>query len=157
MFPFVSPVYDYLNDSLSMFLVLMLSGLLVRYCFYINRKEKVIYLFLLYGLVLITLMSAFTRPFDTIHNYASTWPDRYFYIQNMIMVLIVSGLCVSIDSIKRRKILLFLMVIYWGNSISSLLKYSGKIIMIQHAPLSLILQDRLETSNANNISFQRTS
>jgi len=152
LFPLIEPIYHGFNDFFSVAFTLILICLLIIIIlnFSGSKKLKIIYFFLSYGLIIITLLSAYTRPFDTISGYLSSWPDRYFYIQNLIVILIVSTLALINIKAKFKIFMIIIVSIYIINSSISLYKYSGNKIMTYYPPLDLLIKERLFLSSGSD-------
>lgn len=172
LFPFIEFFYNSLSDMITVILLVLFFSLIfmsilnaheLNYFSLTKNKNSVhlnlqkIVFILLYGLLSLTLISILKRPFDTILNYQSTFPDRYFYIQNMIVVFIYSYILLFFHSrlhVFMKVILYIIAFSYISSSIYFLCIFSGKSLMWSYPPMSVSLQEQIsikKRSQANII------
>jgi len=89
LFYFTWPFYKHLNN-ICVILMLCLYLVLILVAVIVTRKEKrTEVLYLAFGALIITLATFAMRPGLTnfLHSYQSTFPDRYYYVINLCVML----------------------------------------------------------------------
>ncbi len=119
LYPLIYPFYKYLNDGIVIFLLALLLWIFVRFA---RRSNYDLYISGGYSLVVFSLTALAFRPGLTgiLNNYSTSFPDRYFYGQNLfsilLLVLLIHDISLSLKSylLRRRFVLLALVLLLYG-------------------------------------------
>ena len=119
LYPLIYPLYNYLNDGIVIFLLALLLWIFVRFA---RRNNYDLYIAATYSLVVFSLTALMFRPGLTslLSDYSSSWPDRYYYGQNLfsifLLVLLVDDISIYLKSylLRRSFIVLALILLLYG-------------------------------------------
>lgn len=105
MYPFIWPLYNNFNDFKAIVLMLIFIG----FCIFLivitdnkNRKILAVSYLTAIGYAVITLVSRKSLT-EWLGGYSSTFPDRYFYVQNIFSIFILCLFISIIDNIIDNK------------------------------------------------------
>jgi hypothetical protein len=109
LYPAIFPVYRYLNDVFIIALFICFVVFLVRYA---KKQNYELYFYVCYCLATAAIVTLISRPslLRLARHYTSTFPDRYYYGQNLLaaflIVLLFSDAATQISVKLTRRILL---------------------------------------------------
>ncbi|MCQ9628110.1 hypothetical protein HS141_14410 [Cetobacterium somerae] len=157
LYPFCFPYYMNLTNIK----VIILAILFVMFGMIIYKKsskkdrELIIQIFI--GWIVYTLMALIMRPGLTnwIKNYSNTFPDRYFYAQNLLAIILVLVLIDrSLEIIKIElfgKILLIIISTIYLNNIFMLIEFGAPKMKFNGKTFEESLVEEMDLSKENII------
>ncbi len=88
LYPVIYSIYSRMNDLL---VILLFAIIIIGFIRLRNKNNYGLYIFGFYSLVTITLSAARFRPVlsSALNNYSTTWPDRYYYGQNLLVTFLI--------------------------------------------------------------------
>ncbi|NMA06592.1 MAG: hypothetical protein GX928_02600 [Ruminococcaceae bacterium] len=120
IYPFVWPFYSYFNDFKAIISMIAFITICIYFVFVAgkaNRKLLFVSYLTLIGYTLITLLSRKSLT-KVLLGYLRSWPDRYFYVQNILVVFIFCTFVSAVGSMNdgviknRLKTLVSFLLIY---------------------------------------------
>lgn len=92
LFNFVYPIYYKLTNKIVIMLLVILIASLIFIYRYLHKTEKKFFISAVCATIFLISTMFITRPGLTnlLNNYTTTFPDRYFYGQNLMMLIIIS-------------------------------------------------------------------
>lgn len=113
-YPVIYPIYKRMND---ISVILISAFIFVGFFKFSSKQNYGLYIFGFYSLAIFTLAAAIFRPglSGMLNNYSSTFPDRYYYGQNLLAtfltVLLFHDISSRLKTSFRRKACLAIMLI----------------------------------------------
>lgn len=103
LFNFVFPIYSYMNDTITIVVLVSFAIYFFIALKVLDKNDKYLLIISIVALIFFTITTLIVRRGLTynLKNYTSPFPDRYFVVQNML-VLIPIGICFS-GSLKCKK------------------------------------------------------
>ncbi|MGG6294553.1 hypothetical protein ACQ4M4_09020 [Leptolyngbya sp. AN02str] len=97
LYPVIYPFYRYMNDVFTVLLLIAVVALFIKFA---NPKNYEMYWAGVYSLAIFSLLAVVFRPGLTslLNGYSTTWPDRYYYGQNLLSIFLVVLLVQDIAS-----------------------------------------------------------
>lgn len=120
LYPFIVNVYKYLNDSLTVLIAIIFTGLITYLVAKRDKSNQYLFFYAIasfaaYFFITIIFRSGLSSFFN---NYHSTFPDRYFYGINIIVIIIY---LIAVDSIAELK---------WKHGLKSLIYFFPMVSII---------------------------
>ncbi len=99
LYPVIAPIYRHLNDGLVILLAIAVIVAIVKVA---QRQQRDLYGLATYSLIVFSIAAMLFRPglFHYIQRYQTTFPDRYYYGQNLLAMFLFT---VALqDGLRRR-------------------------------------------------------
>jgi len=116
LYPVIYSVYSRMND---LSVILLFTVIVIGFIRLASKNNYGLYIFGFYSLVTFTISAARFRPVlsSALNNYSTTWPDRYYYGQNLLVTFLIILLFNDIsDRVKlpsvRKALLVGMLVIF---------------------------------------------
>lgn len=116
LYPVIYSIYTRMNDLI---VILLFAIIIIGFIRLGNKNNYGLYIFGFYSLVTLTISAARFRPVlsSALNNYSTTWPDRYYYGQNLLVTFLIILLFNDIsDRVKlpsvRKALLVGMLVIF---------------------------------------------
>lgn len=93
LYSFVWPVYTAMTDKLSIGLLVVFVLFLLAAGYYADWLDRRMLMVTSGGLLFFSVITLLMRPnltASSLHGYATSYPDRYFYVQNLLVLLLLS-------------------------------------------------------------------